>query len=319
MNLGKVEKIIIAVLVIGAIIGFGIFLFIVPSFNKISAAEKRYDTLAAEQQEIYQKLERENTIDNEIKEAKNEAKKLEGSFYPDLTTYEATEIVLAYLKKCNLETNEISVQLLSTEDLELQSYNEIEVSYSLKEYSSNARGTDENALTEGQFKDGNKVYTVSYSGISDIQISDAEGNVIDKAKYTDAMKKAYNKTLCRAAAENETVQTVAVMGLSFDVTGIYKDYLAFLDYVNDLDRATMLRDVTIPITVQINEDEDSDNVYVDEGGNALVGSEANNGETECKDDTPIEDRTVEIVLFCVEPMESLDTLAAGDASIVVNQ
>ena len=29
MNLGKVEKIIIAVLVVGAIIGFGIFLFIV--------------------------------------------------------------------------------------------------------------------------------------------------------------------------------------------------------------------------------------------------------------------------------------------------
>lgn len=319
MNLGKVEKIIIAVLVIGAIIGFGIFLFIVPSFEKIGVAEKRYDTLAAEQQEIYQKLERENTIDGEIKEAKNNAKKLEGSFYPDLTTYEATEIVLAYLKKCNLVTNGISVELLSTSDLKLQSYEDVEVTYALKEYSINARGADENALTEGQFKDGNKVYTVTYTGIDDIQISDAEGNVIDKAKYTDTMKKVYNKTLCRAADASGTTQTVAVMSLSFDVEGVYKDYLTFLDYINELDRATMLRDATIPITVKIKEDKDSENKYVDEGGNVLVGSEANDGETVCKDDTPISERTVNIALFCVEPMESLDTLAAGDASIVVNQ
>ena len=160
MNLGKVEKIIIAVLVIGAIIGFGIFLFVVPSYNKIEQANKKYDNLVAEQQEVYGKLERENTIDNEIKEAKDAAKKLEGSFYPDLTTYEATEIALAYLKKCNLETNEISVTSLATSNLLLESYEDVEVEYDLKSYAAGARGIDENALTEGQFEDGGKVYTV---------------------------------------------------------------------------------------------------------------------------------------------------------------
>ena len=39
----------------------------------------------------------------------------------------------------------------------------------------------------------------------------------------------------------------------------------------------------------------------------------------CKDDTVIKDIAVNLVLFCVEPMEDLDTLQAGDASIVVNQ
>lgn len=319
MNLGKVEKIIIAVLVVGAIIGFGIFLFIVPSYNKIGVAENRYNALVAEQQEIYQKLERENTIDDEIKEAKKAAQKLEGSFYPDLTTYEATEITLAYLKKCNLVTNGINVEALSTQELELNSYEEIEVEYTLKQYSAGARGVEENALTEGQFKDGNKVYTVTYSNISDIQIFDAEGNVIEKSKYTDTMKKVYNKSLCRAAMVNETKQTVAKVTLSFTVDGTYKDYLAFLDYINDLDRASLLSNVTIPMTVDIQEEEDSDKLFVDEAGNLLSGAEANGGEMFCEDDTPIKDREVVLTFYCVEPMEDLANLEAADATIVVNQ
>ncbi len=319
MNLGKVEKIIIAVLVVGAIIGFGIFLFIVPSYNKIGVAEKRYNALVTEQQEIYQKLERENTIDSEIKEAKKSAQKLEGSFYPDLTTYEATEITLAYLKKCNLITNGISVESLSTEDLTLYSYEDVEVNYTLKQYSKGARGVEENALTEGQFKDGNKVYTVAYGSISDIQIFDADGNVIDKAKYTDTMKKVYNKTLCRAAMANDTKQTVAKVTLSFTVDGLYKDYLAFLDYINDLDRATLLSDVTIPMTIEIKEEDDSDKLFVDEAGNVLSGSEANGGEMRCEDDTPILEREVVLTFYCVEPMEDLANLEAADATIVVNQ
>ena len=319
MNLGKVEKIIIAVLVVGAIIGFGIFLFIVPSYNKIGTAEKRYNALVTEQQEIYQKLERENTIDGEIKEAKKAAQKLEGSFYPDLTTYEATEIVLAYLKKCNLETNGINVSALETKDLELLSYEEVPVEYTLKEYSAGARGVEEGALIEGEFKDGNKVYTVSYGSVRDVQICDAEGNVIDKAKYTDTMKKVYNKTLCRAAMATETKQTVAAITLTFQIKGLYKDYLTFIDYINSVERASLLEKVTIPMTIKIEEDEDSENVYVDEGGNVLTGSEANGGEMTCEDDTLLEERDVTITFFCVEPMEDLDKLEAGDATIVVNQ
>ena len=316
MNLGKVEKIIIAVLVIGAIIGFGIFLFVVPNYNKIEQANKKYDNLVAEQQEVYGKLERENTIDNEIKEAKDAAKKLEGSFYPDLTTYEATEIALAYLKKCNLETNEISVTSLATSNLLLESYEDVEVEYDLKSYAAGARGIDENALTEGQFEDGGKVYTVSASNIANIEIIDSENNVIDKSKYTDMMKKVYNKTLCRIAAANETQQTVATIQLSFNITGKYRDYLDFLNYINSLDRATKLSDVTIPVTQSVSNDEDTKNALEDI---PAFSDKIDDLDEICKDDTVIKDIAVNLVLFCVEPMEDLDTLQAGDASIVVNQ
>ncbi|MGN0657175.1 MAG: hypothetical protein ACI4KR_10315, partial [Ruminiclostridium sp.] len=208
MNLTKVEKIIIAILVIGAILAAGIFFFIVPSYQKIQQANRRLDTLKTEQAQLNEKLARETTIDDEIKTAKKDAIELEGCFYPDLTTYEATEITQAYLKKCNLTTHSISINALSTNVLELDYFQDVVVEYDLKNFSQSARGIDENALLEGQFKDGNKVYTVTGSSVKDIQITDDAGNVVAPEKYTDYMKKVYKKTLCKIAVETATTQTV---------------------------------------------------------------------------------------------------------------
>ncbi|MGN0577232.1 MAG: hypothetical protein ACI4J4_01295 [Ruminiclostridium sp.] len=319
MNLTKVEKIIIAVLVIGAILAAGIFFFIVPSYQKIEQANKRLNTLKTEQSQLNEKLAREKTIDDEINTAKKEAIELEGCFYPDLTTYEATEIAQAYLKECNLTTHAINVNALSTNVLELDYFQEVVVEYDLKNFSQSARGIDENALVEGEFMDGGKKYTVSYSSVSDIQIMDDAGNVIDKEKYTDYMTKVYKKTLCKAAVETATTQTVGAVAVSFEVDGLYKDYLKFLDFVNDLDRATFLNGAEIPMTVTIDEDKDSDKKYVDEAGQELTGKEANGGETRCENDTPIKELSVELVFLCVEPMDELETIDAAGTQVVVNQ
>ena len=319
MNLTKVEKIIIAILVIGAILAAGIFFFIVPSYQKIEQANKRLDTLKTEQSQLNEKLARESTIDDEIKTAKKEAVELEGCFYPDLTTYEATEITQAYLKKCNLTTHTMSIDSLSTNVLELDYFEDVIVEYDLKNFSQSARGIDENALVEGQFKDGNKVYTVTYSNIDDIQILDDAGNLVEKEKYTDYMVKVYKKTLCKAAVETATTQTVGAVSVSFEVEGLYKDYLKFLDYVNDLDRATFLNGAEIPMTVTIDEEEDSETNYVDEAGQLLTGKEANGLEVKCEDDTPVKELSIELVFLCVEPMDALDTIDAAGTKIVVNQ
>ena len=319
MNLTKVEKIIIAILVIGAILAAGIFFFIVPSYQKIDKANKRLDALKTEQSQLNEKLARENTIDDEIKTAKNDAVKLEGCFYPDLTTYEATEITQAYLKDCNLETNSLSVTSLSTNVLELDYFTDVVVMYDLKSYSQSARGIDENALLEGQFKDGSKVYTVSCSSIHDIEIMDDEGNVIDPAKYTDYMKKVYQKTLCKVAVESATTQTVGAVSVAFEASCTYKDYLNFLDYINNLERATFINGAEIPMTTTIQNEEDSDDLYVNEAGQLLVGSEANGGEIICKDDTPLTDMAINLVYLCVEPMDELEKIDAAGVSVVVNQ
>lgn len=319
MNLTKVEKIIIAILVIGAILAAGIFFFIVPSYQKIEKANKRLDTLKTEQSQLNEKLARESTIEDEIKTAKKDAIKLEGCFYPDLTTYEATEITQAYLKKCNLTTHSISVDSLSTNVLELAYFQDVEVEYDLKNFSQSARGIDENALLEGQFKEGNKIYTVTGSSVKDVQITDDAGNVVDKAKYTENMKKVYQKTLCKIAVETATTQTVGAVTVSFEVEGLYKDYLSFLDFVNGLDRATFLNGAEIPMTQTIEEEEDSDKLYIDESGQLLMGSDANGGEEICKDETPVKELSVDLVFLCVEPMDELDKIDAAGTQVVVNQ
>ena len=132
------------------------------------------------------------------------------------------------------------------------------------------------------------------------------------------MKKVYNKTLCRVAQEKKTEQTVAVLELSFDITGKHKDYLAFLDYINDLDRATVLKDVVIPMTVKLDNDDEEMNELMDEF-QSYDDNAKKKTDILCTDDTVLKEVTVNLLLFCVEPMEDLATLQAGDASIVVNQ
>lgn len=315
MNLTKVEKIIIVILVVGGILAAGIFMFVKPAFEGIEKANKSLDSMKQQETELNEKLARESTIDDEIKDAKKEAETLEGGFYPDLTTYEAVEIALAYLEECNLSIDTIEASSLTTKQLNLEQLIETPVVYDLKLYSQSARGTDEDALLEGQFKDGKKVYTVSVNDINDVQITDEDGNTVQPSKYTDVMKDAYKEALVSYAVESDISQIVGDTTVSFTVKGEYGDYLKFVDYIFDLDRATYMESVTIPMTTSASNDKDA--VYVDEAGNIVSGDKAE-GEVTCEDDTPVE-IDCEIHFLSVEQMEELDTITAGAAEIVVNQ
>lgn len=312
MNLSKIEKTFIIILVVGAIIAGGIFLFIMPAKDKIDSANSRLDALKAEEEALNAELAREATIDDEIKTAKTSAEKLEGTFYPDLTTYEAVEIVLAHLKANNLTTHTVEATLLTTADLALEVYVEEPVIYDLKLFSQSARGTDEDALLEGQFKDGNKVYNVVADTLTSVTITDENGTVVEISKYTDTMKEAHKEALCRLAASTQAKQVVGITEVTFEAIGKYADYLKFVDFVYGLDRATHMSEVEFPMTYDP-EDEEEDELLeqVEEitGKNLVV---------------PVEDDTevtvpMTIKFFSVEQMEELETIDASGVQIVVNQ
>lgn len=313
MNLSKIEKAFIIILVVGAIIAGGIFLFIMPAKDGIDVAKSRLDTLKTEETKLNEELARESTIDNEIKEAKANAEKLEGSFYPDLTTYEAVEILLAHLKANSLTTLGVEAEFLTTEDLALEIYEEEAVIYDLKSYSQSARGTDENALMEGQFKDGNKVYTVTANSVTNVVITDENGAVVEVNKYTDTMKEAHKEALCRVAAQTKTEQTVGVTEVTCDVTGKYADYLKFLDFIFDLDRATHMPEIEIPMTYEPDEDSEEGQAIAEQAGDTNLKIVL-----PCEEDTEV---TVPVTIrfFSVEQMEELETIEASGEKIVVNQ
>lgn len=318
MNLTKLEKAVIIILVVGGILAAGVFFFILPAYKGIETANKNLDNMKSQRQQIEEQLAREATIDDEIAKEKKDAEALEGDFYPDLTTYEAVEITLAHLKECDmLATEEVVVTPMTTDTLTLSYFIPSEVIYDLKTYSAKAHGEDENALLEGEFLDKGKRYSVAVYSLTEVEIRDVEsGETVEKPKYTNTMKDAYKEAICRYAAANTSMQTIGATTVTFVVRGTYENYLKFIDYVFDIERATHMDTVIIPMT-HIIEEEDG-KIYVDEMGNVVPQGEASQGETPYEAEDIVE-QEIKFILYSVEPMEELANIDAAGVTVVVNQ
>ena len=336
MKLNKIEKIIVAVIILGIILVGGAFMFIVPTFDKMDKANKARDANLLEKQNLEAELSRLNTIDSEITESKTEAIKHEGDFYPDLTTYETSEIAMALMKKCNLEAHEINVTTLSTYDLTLEYSDTPEIEYDLKTFAKAAKNagetSDETAAageggeiaTTGEFTDGGKTYTVNIGSVSGAQILDDTGEVVEPSRYSEKMKKVLKGAVCRFVQDNHTNITVACTKATYEVTGKFSDYMKFVDYVYGLQRASMFTSVDIPMTMAIpkeDEDEEDENgptYYVREDGTVVSGEEAGGGQMVVEDNSEVT-KSLTITFLSVEPMDPLKTVDAGGTKVVVDQ
>lgn len=319
MRLNKLEKIIIVVILLGLVIIGGGFMFVLPSYENIGKNSKTLASNLQEKVELEEKLARLDTIDADIETQKKDAIKYEGGFYPDLTSYEASEIAMAYLKNSGLEAHTIAISPISTKDVKLEYYLPSEVEYDLKTYSAAVKSDNgEDTIASGEFLDGNKKYSISVSSILDITISDDNGNVVAPAKYSDTMKKVYKAALCDLANTEDTAQTVAATLVTYEVTGKSKDYIDFIDHIYSLERATSFESVTIPMTTTINEDENSTTMFVNENGSVSQGSEANGQEVIVTDSTEIT-QELSLILFSVEPMNPVKSIDADGTTIVLDQ
>lgn len=329
MRLNKVEKIIVAVILLGVILVGGAFMFVVPTFDKMDKATKTRDANMVEKQNLEQELSRLNTIDDEIKETKDNAVKYEGNFYPDLTTYETSEIAMALMKKCNLESHAISINPISTRDLTLEYNAPSELEYSLKTFAQAARATDNGeeeseVLLEGEFMDGKKRYKLVLNSVAGAMITDENGEEVAPSKYSEKMKKTLKAAVCKYVQENNKIQTVACTQATYDVKGKFSDYIKFIDYIYSLPRATLISTVTIPMTTEIKEEKDKDNdqpvYYVNEDGSVTSADQAAKGKNEVvvEDDTVVEE-TITLIFLSVEPMSPLSRVDAGGEKIVVDQ
>jgi len=312
MRLNKVEKIIVVIILVGLILGLGAWLVVSPAIGKINDAQKKVDQLRDEENNLNERLSRLDTIDGDITTERNKAKELEGGFYPDLTTYEATEIALAYVNDSNLHVTKVSVDYMSTADLVLEVLDPVDIDYDLKAFSKTAAGPDENALAAGQFVSDGKVYTVAVGALNDVKIYDGEEEV-KKSSYNEDMKYAYADALCRFAMSEKTKQTVGAMTINFDVAGKYGDYLKFLDYINSRERATIIDGVVIPMAGEVKVTEQG---YLPDG---TYGEKVSAVEKVLEEDMDIEAVDMTLVLYCVEPMEELKSMQAGQETIRLDQ
>ena len=99
MKISKQEQILIVVFLVAAILGVGIFVFVLPNFNTIGTNNKQLADVLSESQELDVHLQHATTIDTEITDAYNEGKDLANRFFDDLTEYEADEIMRKFIAK----------------------------------------------------------------------------------------------------------------------------------------------------------------------------------------------------------------------------
>lgn len=135
MKISKQERILIIVFLVAAIIGVGIFVFVLPNFNKIETNNKQLAAVESELQEINTHLDHAQTIDGEISQAYEDGKNLADTFFDDLTEYEADEIVRQFIASgTDITVDGLSISPFSTRTISISVFKPTEVTYPLKEF-----------------------------------------------------------------------------------------------------------------------------------------------------------------------------------------
>lgn len=146
MKISKQEQILIVVFLVAAILGVGIFVFVLPNFNTIGTNNKQLAAVQSESQELDVHLQHAATIDGEITDAYNEGKDLANKFFDDLTEYEADEIMRKFIAKGkNITIEGLSISPFSTQALSVSVFAPTEVSYPLKDFANTVVETPEDA------------------------------------------------------------------------------------------------------------------------------------------------------------------------------
>lgn len=136
MKLSKQERIGILVIAIVLIIGLGIWLFVVPRFDNISASSLQRDNKVKELNGLLDKQSTKDDLKIQVMKAYEEGEDLADMFFEELSPYMADHEFRAFLEQCeaNVLVESLSVSAPTTYTLAPTYFTEDEVDYALKTY-----------------------------------------------------------------------------------------------------------------------------------------------------------------------------------------
>ncbi len=136
MKLSKQERIGILVIAIVLIIGLGIWLFIIPRFDNISASSLQRDNKVKELNGLLDKQSTKDDLKIQVMKAYEEGEDLADMFFEELSPYMADHEFRAFLEQCeaNVLVESLSVSAPTTYTLAPTYFTEDEVDYALKTY-----------------------------------------------------------------------------------------------------------------------------------------------------------------------------------------
>ena len=295
MKLSNKEKVILAVFLAIVIIVAGAFVLVVPEYKKIEGNRNSLDSAKAQRDQLYQTLTRESTIDEELKNAAENADTFANYFYDDMTTYEADAMFREIIENGGLKTDSLSIGQFTTSTLTVTEYVESFVTYPLKEYSG--------------YKDNAGISSIDLSGFP-LQF-DEDGNVVETEELKGALGelqdalKEYINTMLTAASE-----TLGSISASFDITCTRKEYLDFLDYVHGLEHATYISGANVNFTNRdaVTDDGPLNNMaYFDADGNEITPQQQQQQNTPV--DTRVKDTdkftySINMTLYCAKALQT---------------
>lgn len=311
MKLSSKEMIILAIFLSIAIIAVGFFLFIKPEYDKIEPNRNSLNAAKDERDQLYASLNREATIDQEIQDAIDQANTFSLYFYDDMTNYEADAVIREILEATNMHTSSLSLGGFSTAILSVSDYISSTVSYPLQEYSgfkvNNINGSD---------------YPLEY---------DEEGNIVVPDVYLERYGEEQALTEYLTALLSTQTQTVGAITANFTVSGTRGDFLNFLNYVANLDRATYISSTSVAYTgasisssgsssstntespsTESGEGESSEEGEEDKSTDAPVTTPAPSNTTggQLLNDNAEISAPITMTLYCVKPMLPQETTEA---------
>lgn len=306
MKLSSKEMTILAVFLSIVILVAAAFLFILPEYESIQPNKNALQAAKDEKEQIYASLERENTIDQEIQDAIDLANNISLYFYEDLTPYDADVIVREILEATNMSTDSLSVGSFTSATLTVTDYVESVVTYPLKEYA----GFDPWILESEN-------YSIEY---------DENGKLIIPEDYVRKYGEEYALTEFLTAKLSTQAQTIGAITASFTVKGTRGDFLNFLNYIANLERATMINGVTVDFTGGSSESSDSSvttppavPVEGEEGEEeegavpapaAAANTPAVNTQQQLTDSSEVS-VGISMTLYCITPMKPQETTTSA--------
>ena len=197
MKLSKQERIVVLVIAVIVILGVGIFMFLVPKWNEVSAAQKALDSKKVEYQNTLDKAALKDGLKQDIIDAYEEGRDNADMFFEEMTPYESDNEARAFIKYCqdkgiNMVVESLNVGNPGVASLAVSFFADgTEINYDLKQYA-----------TQGQTKTEDEIAAEARRSILMSQLSGS--------------------------------QQVAVSNVSFTMTVLdEQEYLDFLDIVNN--------------------------------------------------------------------------------------
>jgi DNA-directed RNA polymerase subunit F len=260
------EKVVVLVLLCGAVIGMGIYFFIMPRFDDMERLDGQINSLQESITEAKDLIDRSYFVDGNYERALERAQEAHVRFYDELTPTEALTLVQellearGYRDAAGLRVTEIGGAPLSISLFE----GGRSINYELREL---ARVLDQPIIDEDEILSMAEELLEFYREIAILLLSEEEDRaeeLVREAAIAATMAKLMGDTraaelkriiealdtdrmspeqrskildVMRLRLRNERVQ-IGRITASFSLSLTYSEYLDFLDYINTLPKAT---------------------------------------------------------------------------------